>query len=78
MTSIRELEQSVDSGYLAVLGHSLLGSVSVVSGALETLRRDGDVISASNRVLLENAIERNLGYVTDAARALVHGDGLPT
>jgi hypothetical protein len=76
--TIRQREQPVDSGYLAVLGHSLLGSVSVVTGALETLRRDAGAISAPNRVLLEEAIDRNLGYVTDAARALVHGDQLPS
>jgi hypothetical protein len=61
-----------DTGRLAVLGHKLLGSVSVVAGAVETLRSDG--VSVYNRARLQAAIDRNLVLVANTARSLIHGE----
>ncbi len=73
MTTLRG-EEDLDSGYLAVLGHQLLGSVSVVQGSMETLRRADRMMSEPNRALLENAIERHLERVVEAARSLIQGN----
>jgi len=73
MTLVRH-DDDVDSGYLAVLGHQLLASVAVVQGSMETLHRDGGAISAPNRLLLEDAIERHLARMASAARSLIHDD----
>jgi hypothetical protein len=63
----------LESGYLALLGHRMLGAISVVGGACETLSRDDCQISAADRVLLEGAIERSLLEVANGARSLIQG-----
>jgi hypothetical protein len=68
-------QRQLDDGYLAVLGHCVLGSVSVVTGAVDTLRRNADQLSPANRALLDAAIDRHLALIADAARRLAHGDG---
>jgi hypothetical protein len=64
----------LDDGYLAVLGHRVLGSASVVTAAVDTLRQNGKLISPFNRALLDAAIDRHLALIADAARRLAHGD----
>ncbi|MEY2568257.1 MAG: hypothetical protein QOE35_2786 [Actinomycetota bacterium] len=66
--------QELDDGYLAVLGHRVLGSASVVSAAVDTLRQNAKVISPSNRALLDAAIDRHLALIADVGRRLAHGD----
>ena len=65
-------DESWASGYLAVLGHRVLGSASVVSW------RGGDVATLQRRPLgsqatLEEAIDNSLAAIVEVARtSLVH------
>jgi len=68
------VEQVLDSGHMAIIGHQMLGALSVVRGSLETLRSDGRWISGVDRRLLENAIERNLLRAETVARRMVRGE----
>jgi hypothetical protein len=70
----------LDAGHAALLGHRLLNSVSVVTGALATLR-DGNPVPADQYARLDEQVEANLAAITEIARSLVHGEvarGRPT
>jgi hypothetical protein len=67
-------DRILESGHLALLGHRILGAISVVAGACETLSREDCRISSADREGLEGAIERNLLEVADGARSLMRGD----
>jgi hypothetical protein len=64
--------EDLGSGQAAVTGHRILGAVSVVCGALETLACN-ESLSAANRLSLHEAIARNLDLITEAATTLSHG-----
>jgi hypothetical protein len=74
MTTVGQREDEVDAGRLAVLGHRLLGSAAVVTGAMATLRDGNGSISAAQQELLEGQVQRNLASITQIARTLIHGE----
>ncbi|MEY2478482.1 MAG: hypothetical protein QOG87_3797 [Actinomycetota bacterium] len=73
MTTVERRHEEVDSGHLAVLGHRLLGSAAVVTGALATLRDGNGSISTAQHDLLDGEVERNLASITAVARMLIQG-----
>ena len=68
-------DESWDSGYLAVLGHRVLGSASVVSGTVETLRRSNGDLSDASQATLEEAIDNSLAAIVEVAQHIVQGNG---
>jgi hypothetical protein len=74
MTTVDRRDEEVDNGHLAVLGHRLLGSAAVVSGALATLRDGNPSIPVAHHELLEGEVERNLASIVSIARMLIHGE----
>ena len=74
MTSVGQRDQGLESGHAAVLGHQLLGSAAVVTGALAMLQEGNGSIPAGQRALLEQQVERNLEAITEIALTLIHGD----
>jgi hypothetical protein len=72
MTTVDRVEQEMDAGHVAVLGHRLLGSAAVVTGALTTLRAGNGSVSAPQRALLEAEVVRNLATITEIAHTLIH------
>lgn len=74
MTTVGERDQGIDSGYIAILGHRLLGSAAVVRGALDTLAARGDTISSAQQTLLIGTVDTSLDAIADIARAMVTGE----
>jgi hypothetical protein len=74
MTTVGNRDQGVDSGYLAVSGHRLLGSAAVVRGALDTLADEAHAVSPAQRALLEATVLHNLDVIVEIARSLVAGE----
>jgi len=64
---------AIESGDLAVLGHGMLGAVSVIAGAVDTLRESNGSLSASQRARLEEAVGRSPAHIAEVARLLVAG-----
>jgi hypothetical protein len=74
MTTLERRDQELDSGHVALLGHTILGAVSVVAGALETLRESGESLSPIGRDLLEREVDRNLETIVATSRSLIRGE----
>jgi hypothetical protein len=75
MTTVERRDEQLDSGYLAIVGHRLLGAAAVVEGAITTIRESDAPMTSGQQVLLQDAMARNLETVTEIARSLIHGDG---
>ena len=67
---------AIETGDLAVLGHGMLGAVSILAGAVDTLRESNGSLSAAQRVRLDGAIEHSLARIAEVARLLVAGHRL--
>jgi hypothetical protein len=68
--------QELESGHVAVMGHTILAAVSVVAGAVETLRAGGGLLPPTDRDVLERHVDRAIGVIVDTSQSLIRG--LPT
>ena len=65
--------ESDDDALLAVVAHSLLGSMSVVVGALETVQQHWDRLPEETRSQLLGDASIQARYVSDVLRDLLRG-----
>jgi hypothetical protein len=63
----------LESGPVAVLGHTILAAVSVVAGARVTLREGDGLLSPMGREMLERQIDRCIDVIVDTSRLLIRG-----
>ena len=66
--------QELDSGHVAVLGHTSRAAASVVAGAVDTLRAGGDMLSPEGRELLERQVDRCIDVIVETCRSLIRGE----
>ena len=75
MTAVEQQRvQELDSGHVAVLGHTILAAISVVAGATETLREVGDTLSAQGKAVLDREIDRCVAVIVETCRSLIRGE----
>ena len=71
MTTVDLRDTDLDSGHVAVLGHKILAAVSVVAGALQTMREGS--LSAASEDLLTDEIDRCIEAIVESSHLLIRG-----
>ena len=75
MTAVEQQRvQELDSGHVAVLGHTILAAISVVAGATETLRDAGDTLSPAGKQVLGREVDRCITVIVETCRSLIRGE----
>lgn len=74
MATVERRGHELESGHVAVLGHKILDAVSVVAGALDTLRDANVSMPPVGRDLLQREIDRCINVIVESARPLIRGN----